>query len=73
MTLAVGLPLLVVAAWLAFRGSLRGQLLLTGTLGFFLYTYMSMCMLTAYNAPVPGVCGGVRPEPVCLCAVPAGD
>lgn len=50
ITLAVGLPLLAVSAWLAFRGSLRGQLLLTGTLGFFLYTYMSMSMLTAYNA-----------------------
>ncbi len=50
ITLVVGLPLLAVSAWLAWRGSLRGQLLLTGTLGFFLYTYMSMSMLTAYNA-----------------------
>ncbi|MBX3083417.1 MAG: hypothetical protein KF716_17420 [Anaerolineae bacterium] len=50
ITLAVGLPLLVISTWLAFRGSLRGRLLLTGTLGFFLYTYMSMSMLTAYNA-----------------------
>jgi hypothetical protein len=50
VTLVVGLPLLAVSAWLAFRGSLRGRLLLTGTLGFFLYTYMSMGMLTSYNA-----------------------
>ena len=50
ITLVVGLPLLAISAWLAFRGSLRGKLLLTGTLGFFLYTYMSMSMLTAYNA-----------------------
>lgn len=49
VTLLVGLPLLAVSAWFAFRGSLRGRLLLTGTLGFFLYTYMSMSMLTAYN------------------------
>src|SRR5688500_10090012 len=49
ITLAVGLPLLVISTWLSFRGSLRGHLLLTGTLGFFLYTYMSMSMLTAYN------------------------
>ena len=49
VTLTVGLPLLAISAWLAFRGSLRGRLLLTGTLGFFLYTYMSMSMLTAYN------------------------
>lgn len=50
VTLVVGLPLLGLAGWLAFRGSLRGRLLLTGTLGFFLYTYMSMSMLTSFNA-----------------------
>jgi hypothetical protein len=50
VTLVVGLPLLAVSTWFAFRGSLRGRLLLTGTLGFFLYTYMSMSMLTSYNA-----------------------
>ncbi len=50
VTLFIALPLLVVAATLAFRGSLRGRLLLTGILGFFLYTYLSMCMLTAFNA-----------------------
>jgi hypothetical protein len=50
ITLIVGLPLLALSARLAFRGSLRGRLLLTGTLGFFLYTYMSMSVLTAYNA-----------------------
>ena len=50
ITLVVGLPLLAVSTWLAFRGSLRGRLLLAGTLGFFLYTYMSMSMLTGYNA-----------------------
>lgn len=50
ITLVVGLPLLVVSTWLAFRGSLRGRLLLTGTLGFFLYTYMSMSTLTSFNA-----------------------
>ena len=50
ITLVVGLPLLAVSTMLAFRGSLRGRLLLTGTLGFFLYTYMSMSMLAAYNS-----------------------
>ncbi len=49
VTLALGLPLLAVSAWLAGRGSLRGKLLLTGTLGFFLYTYLSMAVSTAYN------------------------
>jgi len=50
ITLVVGLPLLAVSAWKAFRGSLRGRLVLTGTLGFFLYTYMSLAFLAAYNA-----------------------
>ncbi len=50
ITLFVGLPILAISSWLAFRGSLRGRLLLTGTVGFFLYTYMSMTMLTAFNA-----------------------
>jgi hypothetical protein len=49
ITLLVGLPLLAAATALAFRGSLRGRLLLTGTLGFFLYTYASMSFNTAYN------------------------
>lgn len=50
ITLVVGLPLLAFSAWWALRGSLRGRLLLTGTVGFFLYTYMSMSMLTSFNA-----------------------
>ncbi|MCA2001035.1 MAG: hypothetical protein LDL51_04135 [Chloroflexi bacterium] len=50
ITLTVGLPLLAVSAWMAFRGSLRGRLLLTGTLAFILYTYMSMATLAAFNA-----------------------
>jgi len=49
ITLVVGMPLLVISFWLANRGSLRGRLLLTGTLGFFLYTYLSMSMLTSFN------------------------
>jgi len=49
ITLVVGLPLLAIATMFANRGSLRGKLLLTGTLGFFLYTYMSVSMLTAFN------------------------
>lgn len=49
IALILGLPLLVISTAMAFRGSLRGRLLLTGTMGFFLYTYLSMSMLTAYN------------------------
>ncbi len=50
ITLVVAVPALLISAWLAFRGSLRGRLVLTGTVGFFLYTYMSMSMLTSYNS-----------------------
>ena len=49
VTLALGLPLLVISFWLTLRGSLRGRLLLTGTLGFILYTYITMCFGAAYN------------------------
>lgn len=49
VTLVVGLPLLGVSTVLALRGSLRGRLLLIGTSGFFLYTYLSMATLAAYN------------------------
>jgi len=50
VTLVLGLPLLAISFWLSSRGSLRGQLLLTGTLGFILYTYITMCFGAAYNS-----------------------
>ncbi len=49
VTLALGIPLLLVATALYARDSLRGRLLLAGTLGYFLYTYASLSFLTAYN------------------------
>lgn len=49
VTLLVGLPLMASSALLAFRGSLRARLLLTGTLGYFLYTYISLAFGAAYN------------------------
>jgi hypothetical protein len=49
VTLVLGLPLLAVSFWLTLRGSLRGRLVLTGTLGFILYTYITMCFGAAYN------------------------
>src|SRR5687767_5503167 len=49
ITLVLALPLLLVSTSLAFRGSLRGRLLLAGTLGYFLYTYASMAFLASYN------------------------
>jgi len=49
VTLVIGVPLLITGIVLCRRGTLRGQLLLTGALGYFLYTYASMCFLTAFN------------------------
>ena len=50
VTLLVGIPLLIAGIVLTGKGSLRGRLLLTGGLGYFLYTYASMSFLTAFNA-----------------------
>jgi len=39
ITLAVGLPLLIVSMWLTRHGSIRGLLLWVGTLFYFVYSY----------------------------------
>jgi hypothetical protein len=49
VTLIIGIPLLIAGIVLSRKGTLRGQLLLTGALGYFLYTYGAMCFLTAFN------------------------
>ena len=49
VTLVFAVPLLLVALVLATRNSFRGRLLLTGTLGYFLYTYVSYVFLWSYN------------------------
>ncbi len=49
VTLIIGLPLLITGIVLSRKGSLRGRLLLTGGLGYFLYTYGAMSFLTAFN------------------------
>jgi len=49
VTLALAIPLLTVAVMLYRRGSVRGSLLLTGTLAYFLYNYASMAFGAAYN------------------------
>ena len=49
VTLALGIPLLVVSLWLYRRGSLRGGILLAGTLAYLLYNYASMAFGAAYN------------------------
>jgi hypothetical protein len=50
VTLIIGIPLLITGIVLSRKGSLRGKLLLTGGLGYFLYTYASMSFLTAFNS-----------------------
>jgi hypothetical protein len=49
VTMVLAAPLLIAALILARRGSLRGQVLLAGILGYFLYTYMSYVFLWMYN------------------------
>lgn len=50
VTLVMGIPLLLLSLGLFRRNSLRGKLLLAGTLAYFLYTYLSYAMLMAYNS-----------------------
>jgi hypothetical protein len=49
VTLVVGLPLLLAGLWFFRHAKVRGQLLLAGTLAYFLYTYTSMAFGAAYN------------------------
>ena len=49
VTLLIGIPLLIAGIVLSRKGTLRGHLLLTGALGYFLYTYGAMSFLTAFN------------------------
>ncbi len=49
VTIFLGIPLLAVSLILAGKNSFRGKLLLTGTLGYFLYTYISYCFLVSFN------------------------
>lgn len=50
VALVLGVPLLLVGYFASMRGSLRGRLLLAGSLGFVLYTYLTMCVGAAFNA-----------------------
>ncbi|MBI9050920.1 MAG: hypothetical protein JEZ00_15975 [Anaerolineaceae bacterium] len=49
VTLILGVPLLIVSMLMAAKGSMRGRVLLTGTLAYFLYTYASYSFLSAFN------------------------
>lgn len=49
VTLVMGVPLLIFALYFSLKESFKGKILLTGTLGYFLYTYMSYTFLWMYN------------------------
>jgi hypothetical protein len=50
VTLFLGIPLLLFSLFFARKGLLKGRLVLTGTLGYFLYTYVSYSFLSMYNS-----------------------
>ncbi|MDF2474259.1 MAG: hypothetical protein K0R21_2041 [Anaerocolumna sp.] len=50
VTVVLAIPLLLLSLYLSVKGSLKGRLLLTGTLGYFLYTYISYVFLWMYNS-----------------------
>ena len=50
VTLAMGLPLLLISVFIYRKNLLKGKLLLAGTLGYFLYTYTSYSFLCMYNS-----------------------
>jgi hypothetical protein len=50
VTLFLGIPLLFLSLLMAKRELMKGKLLLTGTLGYFLYTYVSYTFLSMYNS-----------------------
>lgn len=49
VTMVLAIPLLIIALYFSRKGLLKGRLLLTGTLGYFLYTYVSYTFLWMYN------------------------
>lgn len=49
VTILLGIPLLIISLVLYRNNSFRGKILLTGTVGYFLYTYTSYSFLAMYN------------------------
>lgn len=49
ITLILAIPILLISLVSSNKGSFRARLLLSGTLGYFLYTYMSYTFLWMYN------------------------
>lgn len=49
VTLFLGIPLLIISLHLARKGLLKGRMLLAGTLGYFLVTYLFYLTMGMYN------------------------
>lgn len=49
VTMIFGIPALLTSLFLSRKGSLRGRLFLTGTLGYFLVTYLFYLVMGMYN------------------------
>jgi hypothetical protein len=49
VTLFFGIPLLLISLFIFRRDSLKGKILLTGVLGYFLTTYMFFTLMAMYN------------------------
>lgn len=49
VTLFMGIPMLIISLFLARKGLLRGRLLLAGTLGYFLVTYLFYLTMGTFN------------------------
>ncbi len=49
VTLLLGIPLLLASLWMAISGSKKGRILLTGTLGYFMVTYVFYLLMSTYN------------------------
>ena len=49
VTLCIGIPILIISLFLARKGLIKGRLLLGGTLGYFLITYMMYTFIAMYN------------------------
>ena len=49
VTLLIGIPLLLLSLCLARKGSLKGRILLSGTLGYFLVTYLFYLVMGMFN------------------------
>lgn len=50
VTLLIGIPLLIISVLKARKGSLKGQFMLAGTLGYFLVTYLFYLVMGMYNS-----------------------